>query len=102
MTSKVITLQGKKLKTLRTILWVCFAGISGSVILFGTIALGAFLMLPKEQFIAANPASAMLPAMTLYALIAILFVIVAAVGVSCLVIYNIFKYRLEKDEELFL
>ena len=40
--------------------------------------------------------------MILLSLLAVILVKIAVIGIICLVIYFIFKYRLEKDDDLFL
>ena len=85
-----ITPQEKKLQTLRRILWISFIGIAIPSIIFllpiySMRDLGSF----GDRFSGA------------VLLIGPLFLI-AGLGVVCVVIYNIFKYRLEKDDELFL
>jgi len=40
--------------------------------------------------------------MILLSLLALILVKIAVSGIICLVIYYIFKYRLEKDDDLFL
>lgn len=85
-----ITPQEMKLQTLRRILWISFVGIAIPSIIFllpiysmrefgnfGDRFSGAVLMIGP-------------------------FLLIAGLGVVCVVIYNIFKYRLEKDDELFL
>ena len=100
MATKPVSLQEKKLNTLRNILWVCFAGIAIIVILLGVGALGAFSILANTIETSAEEAAVV--TMTYPALIITVLVLVGGVGAVCLVIYQIFKYRLEKDEELFL
>ena len=40
--------------------------------------------------------------MILLSLVALILVKIAVTGIICMVIYSIFKYRLEKDDDLFL
>ena len=100
MATKLVSPQEKKLNTLRKILWVCFAGISILVTLLGVGALGAFSILANT--IEASAEEAALVTMTYPALIITILILIGGVGVVCLIIYQIFKYRLEKDEELFI
>jgi hypothetical protein len=98
--TKELSTQEKKLNTLRKILWVCFAGITILVILLGVTGLAAFRVLASS--IDTYPYDGSLVRMTMPALVITLLIMIGGVGTVCLVIYQIFKYRLEKDDELFL
>lgn len=90
MPEKSISTPEVKLRTLRRILWITFLGI--------TIPAMAFLwaLVPmRELGDFSNRFSSA-------ALLVGPFLLPAGFGVVCLVIYYIFKYRLEKDEDLFL
>lgn len=100
MTStEIVNQKVKKLKTLRKILWLCFAGISiPIVVLFGAVML--IFGFQSSVWTAPGPDGtpmSMIPFMILGPLLLIGFV-----GFVMLVIYAIFKYRFEKDDEMFL
>lgn len=90
MSENSISPQEKKLGTLRRILWIAFIGIAIPSIVF---LLPLYSM--RELGDVANRFSGMV-------LIIGPLLLIAGLGVVCLVIYYIFKYRLEKDEDLFL
>ena len=100
MTAKPVSLQENKLNTLRKILWVCFTGIAILILLIGIGGLIAFGILADTYEPTASEVA--LVSMTTPALVITILMVIGGVGVVCLVIYQIFKYRLEKDEELFL
>ena len=90
MTEKSITPQEKKLKSLSKILWISFLGIAIPSIAFiwalYTMRLsGEFNSRLSDTMLLIGP-----------------FLLIAGLGLVCLVIYYIFKYRLEKEEDLFL
>ena len=92
MTEKSITTQEKKLKTLSRILWILFLGIAIPSIafiwaLYPLRLAGDFVADARGPFELAG-ASAELEDFHL--------------ELQCLVIYYIFKYRLEKEDDLFL
>jgi len=96
MSTKAITPQEKKLKDLRKILTVCFIGITLSIILLASLP--AFLIDARTaQSVEGTPIDAL---MTIF--VVGLLIMIGVTGIVCLVIYYILKYRLEKDEELFL
>jgi len=86
----IITPLEKKLQTLRRILWISFIGIAIPSILF---LLPIYSMREFGKFGDRFSTTALLIGP---------FLMIGGLGVVCVVIYNIFKYRLEKDEELFL
>jgi len=86
----IITPLEKKLQTLRRILWISFIGIAIPSILF---LLPIYSMREFGNFGDRFSTTALLIGP---------FLMIGGLGVVCVVIYNIFKYRLEKDEELFL
>ena len=95
MSTNVITPQDKKLKDLRKLLTVCFIGITLSIILLASLPM--FLIdNPVSQSIEGTPLDVLMTV-----LVVGLLVLIGVIGVVCLVIYYIFKYRLEKDDELF-
>jgi hypothetical protein len=85
-----ITPHEKKLQTLRRILWISFIGIAIPSIIF---LLPLYSMRDLGNFTNRFSGAALLIGP---------FLLIGGLGVVCIVIYNIFKYRLEKDDELFL
>jgi hypothetical protein len=99
MDKKDLSTQGKKLGMIRRILWIIFGGISVPLVL---------LLLPAIYVVGSTDVRYVVgpdgraPLDMLPFLIAAPFLMIAILGVICVVIYQIFKYRLEKDEDLFL
>jgi hypothetical protein len=100
MPTITLTPKQKKLKNLRTILWIVFAAITVTILLVGSLSVPAALLINKTSSFSTltNGETGML----LLSLAAVLLVKVAVIGIICLVIYAIFKYRLEKEDDLFL
>jgi hypothetical protein len=96
----MLTPMQKKLKNLRTILWIVFTAITVTILLVGSLSVPAALLINKTSNLSSlvNGETGRL----LLSLAAVVFVKVAVIGIICLVIYAIFKYRLEKDDDLFL
>ena len=96
MSTNVITPQEKKLKDLRKLLTLCFVGISISIVLLASLPM---FLVSDSAFQGAEgaPVGALMTT-----LVVGLLVSVGVIGVVCLVIYYVFKYRLEKEDELFL
>ena len=96
MSTNALTPQEKKLKDLRKVLTVCFIGITLSIILLASLPM--FLIdVRSAQSIAGTPIDTLLTVFVVG-----LLILIGVTGVVCLVIYYIFKYRLEKEDELFL
>ena len=96
MSTNALTPQEKKLKDLRKLLTVCFTGITLSIILLASLPM--FLIDARaSQSIAGTPIETLITI-----LVVGLLILIGVAGVVCLVIYYIFKYRLEKEDELFL
>ena len=96
MSTNALTPQEKKLKDLRKILTVCFTGITLSIILLASLPM--FLIDARAtQNIAGTPIETLITI-----LVVGLLILVGVAGVVCLAVYYVFKYRLEKDDELFL
>ena len=96
----MLTPKQKKLKNLRTILWIVFTAISVTILLISSLSVPAALLINKTSNF-----STLLNGETrliLLSLVAVILVKIAVTGIICLVIYSIFKYRLEKDDDLFL
>ena len=100
MPATMLTPKQKKLKNLRTILWIVFTAISVTILLVSSLSVpAAFLINKTSNFsILLNGETRLI----LLSLVAIILVKIAVTGIICLVIYSIFKYRLEKDDDLFL
>ena len=90
MTTNNVSHIEKKLKNLRKILWFCFSGVSILSILIGTAILLA-------NSINTNP-----PVQIQIFIAMIFLVLIAISAIVCLVVYFIYKYRLENDDEIFL
>jgi hypothetical protein len=100
MTTIVISPKEKKLRNLRKILWIVFSAIAITILLVGALSVPAALLINKTSNfldLFANETGVLL-----FSLAAIAFVKIGVTGIICLVIYSIFKYRLEKDDDLFL
>ena len=96
MSTNALTPQEKKLKDLRRVLTVCFIGITLSIILLASLP--AFLIDSRAtQSVAGTPIDTL---MTVF--VVGLLILIGVAGVVCLVVYYVFKYRLEKEDELFL
>ena len=96
MSTNALTPQEKKLKDLRKILTVCFIGITLSLILLASLPM--FLIDARaSQSVAGTPIETLITV-----LVVGLLILIGVSGVVCLIIYYIFKYRFEKDDELFL
>jgi Sec-independent protein secretion pathway component TatC len=100
MPTNTLTPKQKKLKNLRTILWIVFTAIAVTILLVSSLSVPVALLINKTS----NFSSLMTgeTGMILLSLAAVIFVKIAISGIICLVIYYIFKYRLEKDDDLFL
>ena len=96
----MLTPKQKKLKNLRTILWIVFTAISVTILLVSSLSVPAALLINKTSnfSILLNGETRLI----LLSLVALILVKIAVTGIICLVIYSIFKYRLEKDDDLFL
>jgi hypothetical protein len=100
MTTNPVSPKEKKLHNLRNIQWIVFSAIAAVILLVGSLSLPAALWInntPSLSNLAANETG-----MILLTVLALALVKIAASGIICLVIYYIFKYRLEKDDDLFL
>jgi heme/copper-type cytochrome/quinol oxidase subunit 2 len=100
MPANTLTPKQKKLKNLRTILWIVFTAIAVTILLVSSRSIPAALLINKTGSISSLFYGQ--TGMILLSILAIIFVKIAVTGIICLVIYFIFKYRLEKDDDLFL
>lgn len=100
MNANPISPKEKKLRNLRNILWIVFTAVAVTILLVGALSVPAALLINKTanfSSIFANETG-----MILLSLLAVGFVKIAVMGIICVVIYSISKYRLEKDDDLFL
>jgi hypothetical protein len=100
MSVNPLTPKQRKLKNLRTILWIVFSAITLTILLVGSLSVPAALLINKT-----NSLTSLIKGetgMILFSIISLVLVKVAVSGIICLVIYSIFKYRLEKNDDLFL
>ena len=100
MSANTISPKEKKLRNLRNILWIVFAAIAITILLVGGLSLPAAMLINKTTSFSSLFGSQ--TGMILLSLAAIAFVKIVVTGIICVVIYYIFKYRLEKDDDLFL
>jgi hypothetical protein len=94
METKVFTPQQKKLGTLRRILWIIYAGISIPTVLLLILNNSSARFVPGPDGVT--------PVDMFPILIAMPFLLVGFLAVVLIVIYQIIKFRQEKDEDLFL
>ena len=100
MTTPPISSKEKKLRSLRKILWIVFSAIAITILLVSSLSLPAALLINKTSSIASLFANQ--TGMILLSLLALILVKIGVTGIICMVIYYIFKYRIEKDDDLFL
>jgi heme/copper-type cytochrome/quinol oxidase subunit 2 len=98
-TTDNLDLRTKKLSSLRKILWICFAGIAIPLSLL-LVPLWVLIANLDQMGISGPPGVS--DGLFLFMSFGFLLTVIGLVGVICAVIYHIFKYRLEKDDELFL
>ena len=95
-----ITPKEKKLRNLRRILWIVFSAITITILLVGSLSLPAALLINKTGNLASLFANQ--TGLVLLSLLVLALVKIGVSGIILVVIYAIFKYRLEKDDDLFL
>lgn len=100
MSTNPIPPKVKKLRNLRKILWIVFSAIAITIILVGSLTLPVTLLIKNTSSFSALFADG--TETVLLSIAVLMFVKIAVTGIICLVIYYIFKYRLEKDDDLFL
>jgi hypothetical protein len=99
MDTKPISPKERKLHNLRTILWIVFGGVTVTVILVGLLSIPVATLIRTPG----SPIPASLNARSLLLVWLILMLVkIAVTGTICMAAYYIFKYRLDKDEDLFL
>ena len=89
-----------KEKKLRKILWIIFSAITITILMVSSLSLPAALLINKTSSKASLFANQ--TGMILLSLLALILVKIGVTGIICVIIYAIFKYRLEKDDDLFL
>jgi hypothetical protein len=99
MSKNEVTLQDKKLSTVRRLLWIVFGGIS---IPLALLWVPFFVLVENLDALGISPPSGFSSPMLLYITVGFQFVLIVITGAICLLIYNIYKYRLEKDDDFFL
>ncbi|MGA2505052.1 MAG: hypothetical protein ABSG01_13255 [Anaerolineales bacterium] len=100
MTTNPISSKEKKLRNLRKILWIIFSAITITILLVSSLSLPAALLINKTTSLSSLFVNE--TGMILLSLLAVVLIKIAVSGIICLVIYFIFKYRLERDDDLFL
>ena len=100
MNTKPLSTKEKKLLNLRKILWIVFSAIAITILLISSLSVPAALLINKTTNFSALFMGE--TSMILLSLLAVVLVKIGVFGIICLVIYFIFKYRLEKDDDLFL
>jgi len=100
MPANTLTPKQRKLKNLRTILWIVFSAIAVTVLLVSILTVPAALLINKSTNLFSLFTGE--TGVVMLSLAALIFVKIAVSGIICLVIYYIVKYRLEKDDDLFL
>ena len=100
MSTNTISPKEKKLRNLRNILWIVFFAIAITVVLIFSLTLPAAMLVNKTtNFMAIFGNETGLLLLTTLALVVVK---IGVSGIILLVIYYIYKYRLEKDDDLFL
>ena len=100
MTNTPISPKEKKLRNLRKILWIVFSAITITILLVSSLSVPVALLINKTGSFSSIVVGE--TGMVLFALLALILVKIGVSGIICMVIYYIFKYRLEKDDDLFL
>ena len=100
MTTNPISPKEKKLRSLRKILWIVFTAITITILLVSSLSLPAAFLINKTTSFSSLFANE--TGMILLSLLAVILVKIGVIGIICVLIYTIFKYRLEKDDDLFL
>jgi hypothetical protein len=100
MTTNPISPKEKKLRILRKTLWIVFSAITITILLVSSLSLPAALLINKTTSLATLFVNE--TGLILLSVLAVILIKIAVSGIICLVIYFIFKYRLEKDDDLFL
>jgi hypothetical protein len=100
MTNQPISSKEKKLRNLRKILLIVFTAITIVLLMVTALTLPAALLINRTTNLSSLFAGQ--TGLVLLSVLAIMLVKIAFFGIICLLIYFIFKYRLDKDDDLFL
>ncbi|MGB8212463.1 MAG: hypothetical protein WCE68_02785 [Anaerolineales bacterium] len=100
MTNLPLSPKQKRLRSLRNILWIVFSAITIVILLVSGLSVPAALLITHTRNIASLVGTQ--AGLVLISLLALILVKIGITGIICIVIYYIFKYRLEKDDDLFL
>ena len=100
MTSQPTSSKDKKLRRLRKILWIIFSAVAITILLVSSLSVPAALLINKTSSIASLFANQ--TGMILLSVLALILVKIVVTGILLVVFYAIYKYRLEKDDDLFL
>ena len=100
MTSQPTSSKDKKLRRLRKILWIIFSAVAITILLVSSLSVPAALLINKTSSIASLFANQ--TGMILLSVMALILVKIVVTGILLVVFYAIYKYRLEKDDDLFL
>jgi hypothetical protein len=100
MTFDPVSPKEKKLRNLRKILWIIFAAITITILLvFGlSIPIGLVINQATNFLALFSDKTGLL----VLSLLGIALMKIAVTGLICIIIYQIVKYRIEKDDDLFL
>lgn len=100
MTDHPLSPKEKKLRNLRNVLWIVFSAVAITILLVGGLSVPLAVLV--DGFTHFSTSFAGETGIILVSVLALIIVKIAVTGIICLVIYSIFKYRLEKDDDLFL
>ena len=100
MTTNPISPKEKKLRNLRKILWIVFSAITIAILLVSSLTLPAALLINKTTSLSSLFAN--VRGTIFLSLLVLILVKIGVTGIILMLIYYIFKYRLEKDDDLFL
>ena len=99
MKTSAMTPKERKLKNIRTILWIVFGAITITILFVGVLSIPIVSIINRTTDLVAT--TGVNPGTFFLSLAATALGKIAVTGLICLLIYYIFKYRLDKDEDLF-
>jgi hypothetical protein len=100
MSGNLISPKEKKLRNLRKILWIVFSAFTITILLVSSLSLPAALLINKTS--AFSSLFVGKTGVVLLSLLAVILIKIGGIGIICFLTYQIFKYRLDKDDDLFL
>jgi hypothetical protein len=100
MSATLISPKEKKLRNLRKILWIVFSAIAITILLVSSLMLPAALLANKITSFSSLFDN--VRGLIFLSLLAVILVKIGVSGIVCFLIYQIFKYRLDKEDDLFL